>query len=533
MLGIAFSGTATGQTWNGNDIAYDADGIRERLLDITQPLVVVQDGTRIGVGRGGTLGGGGFSVLASVPAVNPAQFGDNTFLADHHVRYTYTAGAMAGGIASEDLVIALGKAGLMSSFGAAGLVPPRVEAAIQRIQAELPHGPYAFNLIHSPNEAAMERGAVALYLKYGVRTIEASAFLDLTANVVWYRAAGLSRNPDGSVNIGNRIIAKLSRREVASLFMRPAPERLLTPLVEQGLITAEQAELAALVPMADDITCEADSGGHTDNRPLVALLPSILALRDEIQAEYNYPVAVRVGAGGGIGTPSAALAAYMMGAAYVVTGSINQSAMEAGSSLHTKKVLAEADMADVAPAPAADMFEMGVNVQVLKRGTMFPMRAQKLYELYSEYASIDDIPTKEREKLEKTVFRTTLEDIWAGTVSYFNERDPEQIRRAEANPKRKMALIFRWYLGLSSRWSNTGEQGRELDYQIWCGPAMGAFNAWVSGTYMQDYQHRHIADIAEHIMRGTAFLYRAQLLQMAGVRLPSAWTAYTPVAPLI
>ena len=26
-------------------------------------------------------------------------------------------------------------------------------------------------------------------------------------------------------------------------------------------------------------------------------------------------------------------------------------------------------------APAADMFEMGVKLQVLKRGTMFPMRA--------------------------------------------------------------------------------------------------------------------------------------------------------------
>ena len=34
--------------------------------------------------------------------------------------------------------------------------------------------------------------------------------------------------------------------------------------------------------MADDITAEADSGGHTDNRPFVALLPTILALRDEI-----------------------------------------------------------------------------------------------------------------------------------------------------------------------------------------------------------------------------------------------------------
>ena len=62
--------------------------------------------------------------------------------------------------------------------------------------------------------------------------------------------------------------------------------------------------------MADDITAEADSGGHTDNRPFLTLLPTIIALRDEIQQEYNFTPALRVGAGGGIGTPEAALAAF-------------------------------------------------------------------------------------------------------------------------------------------------------------------------------------------------------------------------------
>ncbi|MFW5771776.1 MAG: PfaD family polyunsaturated fatty acid/polyketide biosynthesis protein [Phototrophicaceae bacterium] len=529
-------GHSTGQTWNGSDVSYDESDMLAKLQDLTHSVYVVQEGNHVGVARNGQLHPGavpgGLPVLAASPALTPALLGDASFQHDHRVRYSYSAGAMAGGIASEDLVIALGRQRLLGSFGAAGLIPSRVEEAINRIQVALPEGPYAFNLIHSPSEVALERGAVQLYLEYGVRTVEASAFLDLTPYVVWYRAAGLSRRPDGSVSIGNRIIAKLSRREVAALFMRPAPERLLTPLVQQGLITAEQADMAQTVPMADDITCEADSGGHTDNRPLVALLPSIIALRDEIQAEYNYPTPVRVGAGGGIGTPAAALACFMMGAAYIVTGSINQSTMEAGSSLHTKKVLAEADMADVAMAPAADMFEMGVTVQVLKRGTMFPMRAQKLYEYYSEYGSIDEIPPKERERLEKTVFKRPLEDIWADTVAYFNERDPEQIRRAEANPKRKMALIFRWYLGLSSRWSNRGEAGRELDYQIWCGPSMGAFNAWVKDTYLEDYQNRHVADVAEHIMHGAAYLYRIQTLKMAGVEFPATFNAYQPKAPL-
>lgn len=527
---IAFRGQDTGMSWSGNDIAYDEGGIRKKLRDLSAPCYVVQgtDG-RIGVANGGLIApSGSYRLLAQAPAMTPAQLGNPDFQTDYRVKYNYTAGAMANAIASEDLVIALGNANLLASFGAAGCVPSRLKAAIDKIKAALPNKPYAFNLIHSPNEEAMEYNAVKMYLENGITVVEASAFLDLTPHVVWYRAAGLSQMPDGSVHIGNRIIAKLSRREVATLFMKPAPERLLQPLVEQGLITPLQAELAKRVPMADDITCEADSGGHTDNRPLVVLLPSILALRDEIQAQYNYAVPLRVGAGGGISTPSSALAAFMMGADYVVTGSVNQSALEAGSSMHTKKMLAQADMADVAMAPAADMFEMGVKVQVLKRGTMFPMRAQRLYDLYVAHNSIDEIDPEERAKLEKQIFRRPLEEIWADTVKFFEERDPEQIRRAMDNPKRKMALIFRWYLGLSSRWSNVGEKGRELDYQIWCGPAMGAFNAWVKGSYLEHVENRHAVDIAHHIMTGATFLYRVNALRVQGVTLAPHLTAYVP-----
>ena len=114
--------------------------------------------------------------------------------------------------------------------------------------------------------------------------------------------------------------------------MQPAPEKILRGLVSQGLITELQAKLANKVPLADDITVEADSGGHTDNRPLVCLLPSIITLRDEIQAKYNYTYPIRVGVAGGIATPGSALAAFMMGAAYVVTGSVNLSCLESGAS---------------------------------------------------------------------------------------------------------------------------------------------------------------------------------------------------------
>ncbi|MEZ9110660.1 eicosapentaenoate synthase subunit PfaD [Vibrio cyclitrophicus] len=467
-------------------------------------------------------------VSAFAPALGTQSLGDEDFRRCHGVKYAYYAGAMANGISSEELVIALGQAGILCSFGAAGLIPSRVEQAINRIQAALPNGPYAFNLIHSPSEPALERGSVELFLKHQVKTVEASAFLGLTPQIVHYRAAGLSRDAQGEIQIGNKVIAKVSRTEVASKFMQPAPVKMLQALVDEGRITAEQMELAQLVPMADDITAEADSGGHTDNRPLVTLLPTILALKEQIQAQYQFKTPLRVGCGGGVGTPDAALATFNMGAAYIVTGSINQACVEAGASEHTRKLLSTTEMADVTMAPAADMFEMGVKLQVVKRGTLFPMRANKLYELYTRYDSIEAIPVEERLKLEKQVFRSTLDDIWAGTVAHFNERDPKQIERAEGNPKRKMALIFRWYLGLSSRWSNTGEQGREMDYQVWAGPALGAFNAWAKDSYLDDYQQRNAVDLAKHLMHGAAYLARVNLLTSQGIKLDPELARWKP-----
>ena len=382
----------TQQVWTGLPAAaaFDPAGIKAKLLNLEQPCYVFRDSQgRIGVSNSGALRfaagqPGEAEALLTAPPISPQQLGDPDFLTFHGLQLAYSSGAMANGIASEALVIALGRAGMLGSFGAAGLVPDRVRAAIWQIQKALPRGPYAFNLIHSPAEEMLERSAVELYLQHGVNTVEASAFLSLTPHIVRYRVAGLRLSSAGDIEIENKVIAKVSRREVASKFMRPAPQKILRALVEQGLITQQQAALAEKVPMADDITAEADSGGHTDNRPLVCMLPSMIALRDEIQERYNYARPIRVGAAGGIGTPEAALGAFMMGAAYIVTGSVNQACVEAGASAHTKKLLAQAEMADVMMSPAADMFEMGVKLQVLKRGTLFPMRAQKLYDLYQK-----------------------------------------------------------------------------------------------------------------------------------------------------
>jgi len=297
-------------------------GIKKRLLDLDSPIYF-SGSDRFGVSSKLSTKKSE-NLVACAGRVPYTGLGDDAFKKAHGTAYAYYAGAMANGIASEELVIALGKAGFLCSFGAAGLVKSRVEEAIKQIQKELPNGPYAFNLIHSPNEPALEKGNVDLFLKYGIKTVEASAYMALTEHIVHYRVAGLKKEKNGKVIRNNRVIAKVSRMEVATRFMEPAPEKLLDKLLSLGLITQEQKELAALVPMSDDVTVEADSGGHTDNRPLVSVLPSIIALRDQIQEKYQYDELIRVGVGGGIGTANAAVGAVMRGAAYIVRGSSNQ-----------------------------------------------------------------------------------------------------------------------------------------------------------------------------------------------------------------
>ncbi|MEL6134055.1 MAG: PfaD family polyunsaturated fatty acid/polyketide biosynthesis protein, partial [Bacteroidota bacterium] len=535
-MNLTYTGTPQQLFWKGSprDIVFEPEQIIEKLKRTDKPCYIMEDFRgRIGVSNTGTLvsEGRGLQVLAMASPMTAGQLGDSTFCADYQLKYAYKTGAMANGIASADLVVAIGKAHLLGSFGAAGLVPERIEKEINTIQSQLPTQTFAVNLIHSPVEAALESGAVKLLLEKGIKVVEASAFLALTEHIVHYRVAGLSQDAEGNVQIGNKVIAKISRKEVAAHFMQAAPDAMLESLLAQGKITPLQAQLAKRVPMCDDITVEADSGGHTDNRPLVALLPIIIQLRDEMQQKHQFAQKIRVGAAGGISTPASALAAFMMGAAYVVTGSVNQACVEAGTSEHVRKLLQTVASTDVMGAPASDMFEMGVELQVLKRGSMFGPRAKKLYEYYVRYNSIDEIPAEERAKLEKQVFRKPLEEIWQGCIEFFEKRDPSQIERAKGNPKRKMALIFRWYLGLSSNWANAGTPDRTLDYQIWCGPSMGAFNDWVKGTYLESYQNREAADVAEQIMQGAAYLFRIQTLKTQGVKFPIEVEKFVPKQP--
>jgi trans-AT polyketide synthase, acyltransferase and oxidoreductase domains len=523
-------------TWSpvAEPAVFEAAGLLAAAARIREPTHVVRESAtgRLGVGFGGQAGcnGTGYPLLGTLPALYPEWLGDRAFCETHGVRFPYVVGEMARAITTSRMVIAMARVGMLGFFGAGGLSPAQVEKAIDEMQTALGNDGPAFgaNLIHSPHSPELENTIAELYLVRDVRRICASAFMGLTPAVVLCAAKGLWRDPAGQIQRRFHLFAKLSRPEVAEAFMSPAPPAMLEALVRAGKLSADEAALAAHVPVAEDITAEADSGGHTDNRPLAALFPVLQAQRDQLLRRYGYQRHIRLGAAGGLGTPAAVASAFALGAAYVVTGSVNQSAVESGLAADGKAMLAQAGLADVMMAPCADMFELGVRVQVLRRGTMYGVRAQRLYDLYRSYESLEAIPAEARQKLESEILGAPCDEVWCEVQRFFSKRDPRELERAEREPKHRMALVFRWYLGMASKWPVDGESRRKLDYQIWCGPAMGAFNGWVAGSFLQTPENRSVVQIALNLLEGAAVVTRAQQLRAAGVAMPTAAFNFTP-----
>jgi len=441
--------------------------------------------------------------------IAPEALGSAAFKADYGIKYAYLAGAMYKGIASKELVVAMGKAGLMAFLGTGGMALDEIEENISFVQGTLAGGEsYGANLLSDPARPGHEAALVELYLRRGVRVVEASGFIEISHSLARYRLTGVRRTPNGELSIPNRVLAKVSRPEVAEAFMRPAPPVILKHLVDAGLLNSEEAASAPFVPMSNEVCVEADSGGHTDQGVAYALMPAMIALRNAVVQEQRYAGEIRVGAAGGIGTPEAAAAAFVLGADFIMTGSINQCTVEAGTSDAVKDMLQSMNVQDTAYAPAGDMFELGAKVQVLRKGLFFPARANRLYELYSRHSSLEEIDPKTAHQIQERYFKRTFEAVWDETCAHYRREGNAGFELASVTPKQKMALIFRWYFVHSTRLALRGDALQKVDYQVQCGPALGSFNQWVKGTELEYWRNRRVADIGERIV-----IAAAQILQ--------------------
>ncbi|MEU7693424.1 ACP S-malonyltransferase [Microbispora hainanensis] len=434
------------------------------------------------------------------------KLGSARFRREYGLRYAYLAGSMYKGISSADLVVRMGRSGLMGFFGAGGLSLERTEQALLDIRRRLgSEVPFGMNLLNDLDDPAREERTVTLYLKHDVRFVEAAAYLGVTAPLVRFRFSGAHRDAQGRPVAVRRVLAKVSRPEVATAFMSPPPQALLDRLVREGGLTPAEAEVARELPVGGEVCVEADSGGHTDAGVALTLVPAMRRLRDELTDRYGYRTPILLGASGGLGAPEAVAAAFVLGADFVLTGSVNQCSPEAGTSEAVKDLLAGLDVQDTAYAPSGDMFELGARVQVVRKGTLFAARATKLHQLYQRHRSLEEIDPATLASIERTFFRRSVEEVWRETRDhYLSGGRPHVVEKAERDPRHRMVLVFKWYFAHSNRLALAGDPAERANYQIHCGPAMGAFNRFVRGSELEDWRDRHVDVIAERLMTGAA-----------------------------
>ncbi|WP_160138425.1 ACP S-malonyltransferase [Chryseobacterium sp. c4a] len=434
--------------------------------------------------------------------IKAMELGSESYRKAYQVKYAYASGAMHHGISSPKMIVRMNKAGMMSYYATSGLSLKKIEEDILKIRQEL-QGSESFgvNIEYDLNKPDFEKECLSLLQAKKVKNIEIANYFQPTEAIVSFRAQGLKRDHSGKIVSENRIQVKVSRSEIAELFLSPASDQLIQCLLEANKITPLQAQLLQFVPVATDICVVSDGGGNSENAASIVLLPLMIRLKKRLAEKYHYQENIHLGAAGGIGTPEAAACSFFQGADFIVTGSINQCTVEAQIGDTVKDMIEKIGIHDMAYAPSTYLFELGSKVQVLKKGVFFPARANKLFELYKQCNSLDDLDIQLRKELENKYFKKSIEE-----VIYECERkcNSEELQKIADHPKFKMAMVFKWYLEQATQAALSDNVSNKINYQVYCGPSLGAFNEWVKGTELEKWNNRNVDNIGIRILEAAA-----------------------------
>jgi trans-AT polyketide synthase/acyltransferase/oxidoreductase domain-containing protein len=392
-----------------------------------------------------------------------ADLGDPSFRRDYGARLAYVVGGLGWGIGPPELVSRAAGAGLLAFLGTAGLTADRVAADVERTRSMVAAGsPWGLSVASAARDPSLSDRLVELALRLDVPAVEVADTAGISPQLVRYRLRGCHRDADGRPQPARRLLAKVDRLETAVPFLGPAPSSIVRWLEDQGELTAAEAELGRVMAMADDV-CACPEVGASPGLAL-NLLPVLMAYRDERNGEIA--VRSRIGIAGGLGSPQAVAAAFVSGADFVVTGSVNQVTVEAGTSPVVKDALAAADIDDFTTAPDPQWFELGGRAAVLGRGLLFPARAEGLYRRYLDHGRADEL---------------------------------------HAYLRRSLAAAM------------DGDTDQWLDFQVPSSTAVGAFNRAVSGSRLEDWRHRHVDEVATFLMaKAAAVLDRPDQRTVAG-----------------
>ncbi len=435
----------------------------------------------------------------SAPGSQPGEPGqDGAASSEPSESLPMVCGSMHRGVSGPELVAAAAAEGVLAVLGTEGLSLQEVEERVVRTAALAGQRDWALAVSHSWRDPDREAALVDVALRHRVRWLEASGYVSVSPSLVRFRLSGATRGKDGVV-LPHQILCKTSRPEVARSFCAPAPADMVSRLVGSGRLTETEGRLAVDVATASWLCAESQGGWVTDHAPAMAVLPTFIRLRDEALARgLAHPLPV--GLSGGLGAPEAVAAALVMGAEFVMTGSINQCTVEAATSDHVKDMLAACEIQDTTDAPSAVAFELGTRMQVMRRGVLFAARAQRLRDIYERFTSWDEVDERTRDQVERRVLGESFADARARAES------AGALEAGEKDGRMVMAAVFRAHLDRCAVLAIEGDPDRQVDYLVPSGPAMGAFNSWVKGTDLEDWRRRQVGRINRDLYEAAAAL---------------------------
>jgi trans-AT polyketide synthase/acyltransferase/oxidoreductase domain-containing protein len=290
-----------------------------------------------------------------------------------------------------------------------------------------------------------------------------------------------------------RLLVRVTGSDQAEAFLRPAPAGVVAPLVRSGQLDPAEADEASRLPVATEICVQPEPGGGTT----ASLLMSVLrATRDMSRSGEGREEPVPVGVGG-IGTAEEIASAVLLGAGFLLTGAINECTPQARTSDAVKDLLATVTMADTVLAPSAELFRLGGREHMVRKATLFPARAGRLYGLYLARGSLADLSPATRQLLESDYFGEPLDQV------------TRSIPGQEAEPR--LADLLARYFDLGTRAALAGRMREQLNWHVPCGPELGAFNLAAGRLGLADWHARDVDVVAERLTAAGAALLDQRL----------------------
>jgi trans-AT polyketide synthase/acyltransferase/oxidoreductase domain-containing protein len=203
---------------------------------------------------------------------------------------------------------------------------------------------------------------------------------------------------------------------------------------------------------------------------------------------------------GGIGTAEDIASAVLLGADFLVAGAINGSAPQARTCDAVKELLAAVTMADTVLAPSADLFRLGGREHMVRKATLFPARAARLYGLHLAGLSGADLPPAARKMLESDYFGQPLDQVM-GPVTGPMAEPP-------------VADLLTRYFDLGTQAALAGQKEQQLNWHIPCGPETGAFNLTAGRLGLADWRARDVEVVAERLTAAGAQLLDRRLREV-------------------